>query len=75
MTAASVDGSRAPRLSAAPPVQAWSRPHTIISQVACELLPAWQQQILANESEMFAKRYCLYPDNAGDEDAKPARDA
>lgn len=58
-------------LIATPPALAWSRPHGIIARVACESLPAWQQQILKNDTDMFANRYCSYPDDASAEDAKP----
>lgn len=53
------------------PVLAWSRPHAMISRVACELLPAWQQRIITNDTEMFAARYCIYPDMPNEAEAKP----
>ena len=58
-------------LRATTPVLAFSRPHSMISRVACELLPDWQQQLLKNDTEMFAQRYCSYPDIASEADALP----
>ena len=50
---------------------AWGPPHNHISQVAIELLPAWQQPLLRDQAKPFIDRYCLYPDYFFAPDAKP----
>lgn len=50
---------------------AWGPPHNYISQVAIELLPAWQRPLLQDQAKPFIERYCLYPDYFFAPDAKP----
>lgn len=49
----------------------WGGPHHFISQAAVEALPQWQQDLLKEQTKFFVGRYCMYPDVASAEDAKP----
>ena len=49
----------------------WGAPHHTISQLVTERLPAWQQELIKGQTKSYIGRYCLYPDMASAEDAKP----
>lgn len=49
----------------------WGGPHHMISEAAVERLPAWQLELVKDQVKPFVGRYCLFPDVAGADDAKP----
>lgn len=45
--------------------------HDRLTQAAVELLPDWQRAWIKAEEGALVRRYCVFPDFAGDVDAKP----
>jgi hypothetical protein len=45
----------------------WGEPHRTIARAVVQTLPAWQRELIKEETKAYTYTYCLYPDSAPDD--------